>query len=75
MPAFTAAETELLEAGGAPDPSVLVSRLRSQGSLSVQVPDAFWSRPGLLAEEWSVGELQAEPEADEFWYAPAKDEL
>ena len=75
VPAFTAAETELLEAGGAPDPSVLVSRLRSQGSLSVQVPDAFWSRPGLLAEEWSVSELQAEPEADEFWYARAKDEL
>lgn len=75
VPVFTPTENWLLGPGPAPDPSVLVSQLRGQGSLSVLVTDAFWTRPGALGEEWNVSEAQAEPELYEFWYAREKDEL
>lgn len=75
VPAFTPAETTLLGEGAPPAPSVLVSQLRARGSLSVLVTDAFWSREGVLGEEWRISEVQAEPEVEEFWYARAKDEL
>lgn len=75
VPTHTPAETMLLSPGVAPDPSVLVSRLRGEGSLSVLVPDAFWTRPGVLGNEWRVSEVQAEPEGEAFWYDRKKDEL
>lgn len=75
LPAFTPAETSLLAPGAAPDPSVLISRLKAQGSLTVLASDAFWTRLGVLGEEWSVSEVQTELQVDEFWYAREKDEL
>ena len=75
LPVHTAAETTLLAPGAAPDPSVLVSRLREQGVLSVLVTDSFWTREGVLGEEWKVSEVQAEPNVDEYWYVHTKDEL
>lgn len=75
LPAFTPAETSLLAPGTAPDPSVLISRLKAQGSLTVLVSDAFWTRQGVLGEEWRVSEVQTEQQVDEFWYARDKDEL
>ncbi|SDL10190.1 protein of unknown function [Pseudomonas libanensis] len=73
VPAFTPAETRLLAPGAAPDPSVLVSQLRAQGSLSVVVADAFWTREGLLGQEWGVSDLQSVSQVEPFWYA--RDEL
>ncbi|WP_081214395.1 DUF4329 domain-containing protein [Pseudomonas synxantha] len=75
VPAFTQAETTLLSPGLPPDPKVLISRLRAQGSLSVLVTDFFWSRAGVLGEHWSVNEERVESQIDEFWYAREKDEL
>lgn len=73
LPTHTPAETVLLSSGEAPDPRVLISRLRNHGNLSVLVADAFWSRLGVLGEEWEASEVQVEPEVDEFWYT--RDEL
>ncbi|MFL1549946.1 DUF4329 domain-containing protein [Pseudomonas sp. D47] len=75
VPAFTEAETRVLAPGAAPDPRVLVNQLRGQGSLSVLVTDAFWTRLGVLGEEWNISEVQAELEAEEFWYSRTRDEL
>ena len=75
VPAFTQAETTLLSPGLPPDPKVLISRLRAQGSLSVLVTDFFWTRAGVLGEHWSVNEERVESQIDEFWYAREKDEL
>ncbi|CRM62232.1 DUF4329 domain-containing protein [Pseudomonas sp. 58 R 3] len=75
VPAFTQAETTLLSPGDAPDPSVLVSQLRAQGSLSVLVADAFWMRVGVLGAEWNGGEALSEPQVGKFWYEGERDEL
>lgn len=68
VPVFNPAETTLLSPGDAPDPSVLISQLRARGGLSVLVADTFWTREGVLDEEWDV--VQVEPT---FWYD--RDEL
>lgn len=75
LPVHSAAETTLLAPGEAPDPSVWISRLRALGILSVLVSDSFWTREGVLGEEWKVSEVQAEPHVDEYWYVHTKDEL
>ena len=72
-PGLDPAEARLLGPGAAPTPSVLVSQLQVLGTLSVLVIDAFWSRPGVLGDEWKVRDMQEEPDVSKFWYD--RDEL
>ncbi|WP_219266602.1 DUF4329 domain-containing protein [Pseudomonas sp. Xaverov 259] len=68
VPAFTSTETTLLSPGGAPDPCSLILRLRSQGSLSVLVVDAFWTRLGVVGNEWNCTPEPSDSPNSEFWY-------
>lgn len=68
VPAFTSTETTLLSPGVAPDPCSLILRLRSQGSLSVLVVDAFWTRLGVVGNEWNCTPEPSDSPNSEFWY-------
>lgn len=75
VPSFSAEEVRLLSIGPVLTPSVLVSRLRENGQLSVLQTDAFWTRLGLLGHEWEVKDVQAAPDPQAVQYGRDKDEL
>lgn len=70
-PAMTAEEANVLRAWPALTPSVLVSRLRRIGKLSVLVADSFWNALGPLNEQSDLMRIGA----NEPWYGRNKDEL
>ncbi|KAA8560339.1 hypothetical protein FX985_00377 [Pseudomonas extremaustralis] len=75
VPSFTQEETQLLGVGSSPLPSVLVSRLREVGKLSVLETDSFWTRLGTLGTQWQIKDVQAEPDPQAVQYGRDKDEL
>ncbi|WP_460951828.1 DUF4329 domain-containing protein [Pseudomonas marginalis] len=75
VPGHTQEESALLGPGLAPDPSVLVERMRRVGNLSVLETDDFWTRRGVLGPEWPHNGVQSLPDTDDMLYGRDKDEL
>ena len=75
VPSHTTDEAALLSPGLAPDPSVLVERMRHVGKLSVVQTDDFWTRRGMLGDDWPHNGVQSLPDTDDSLYGRDKDEL
>lgn len=75
IPGFNSQEMALLNPSLPSTPSQLVSQLRRFGRLSVLDSDRFWTRRGLLGEEWAVSDVQALPDDDVTRFGRDKDEL
>lgn len=53
----------------------LIGKLRENGKLWVLETDTFWTRMGLLGDEWQARDVQAEPDAESQRPSRDKDEL
>lgn len=75
LPTDPAAEYRLAALGPKRSTTQLISKLRESGKLWVLETDTFWTRMGLLGDEWQAKDVQAEPDTESQLPSRDKDEL